>query len=199
MASVSGDGSSLGGAFRAAIKSVSLGKARSSYNAVSPRAQFRKLASTAAGRRALQQAGVGGNARARAAWLGGGRSPSKANATAISRAYGAMRQGGIPEWVKNGKMEITGEVSHGGTDRRERGRDGTAPLRVDLSGGNGPPMNSHDYPDPSIWEAIERAIEEEDDDYLEELIGEELLPADDDLGGYAWGFPGGSYGVAILG
>jgi hypothetical protein len=199
VASTEGQGGSLGGAFRAAIKTVSLGKARTSYTAVSPRAQFRKLASTAAGRRALGQAGVGGTARTRSAWLAGARAPSKANAAAIGRAYGAMRQGGIPEWVKHGKMEITGEVTHGGTDRRDRGSQGTAPLRVELSGGGGPPMNAQDYPDDSIWEAIERAIEEEDDDYLEELIGEELIPADDGVGGYDWGFPGGSYGVVILG
>jgi hypothetical protein len=199
VAEVTGSGGSLGGAFRAAIKSVSLGKARASYTAVSPRAQFRKLASTAAGRRSLEQAGVGGNARTRGAWLAGARSPSKANAAAIGQAYSAMRQGGIPSWVRNGKMEITGDVAHGGTDRRPRGSQGYAPLRVNLSGGNGPPVNSHDYPDPSIWDAIERAIEEEDDDYLDELIGEELIPADDDVGGYDWGFPGGSYGVVILG
>jgi hypothetical protein len=200
VASASGSGSSLGGAFRAAIQAVSLGRARPSYTAVSPQAQFRQLFSSAAGYEALQGAGLEvKQARTMQGWLEGTSAPNRANSSAIRRAYRAMAAGGIPEWVRNGRMEITGEVTHGSADRRDRGREGRAPLRVDLSGGNGPPMDSHDYPDDSIWDAIQRALDEEDDDYLGELVGEELLPADDDLGGYSWGFPGGSYVVTILG
>jgi hypothetical protein len=193
---IRGQGESFAAAFRAAVKAVSLGPARASYRAKSPRAQFRQLERTAAGRRALELAGAGGNRRTRAAWLTGARTPSKANAAAIGRAYGAMQLGGIPEWVRGGKMEIRGRVNHGGRDERDRGAGGSAPLRVNLAGGNGTPHDSGAYPQDSVWDAIRDHLDDDDDD-LGELIGEELLPADDDLGGYSWGFPGGGYTVVI--
>jgi hypothetical protein len=193
---IRGSGDSFAAAFRNAVKSVSLGAARPSYRAKSPRAQFRQLERTAAGRRALEAAGVGGNRRTRGAWLTGTRAPSKANAAAITRAYGAMQRGGIPDWVRNGRMDITGKVNHGGRDERDRGTGGAAPLRVNLSGGNAGPHDQGTYPQDSIWDAIADHLDDDDDD-LDELIGEELLPADDDLGGYSWGFPGGGYTVVI--
>lgn len=196
MPSTSGSGESFAAAFRSAVKAVSFGQARASYRAKSPRAQFRQLERTAAGRRAIELAGVSGNRRTRGAWLTGARSPSKANAAAISRAYGAMQQGGIPQWVRNGRMEVRGKVNHGGRDERDRGAAGSAPLRVNLAGGNTSPNDSGAYPQDSIWDAIADHLDDDDDD-LDELIGEELLPADDDLGGYSWGFPGGGYTVTI--
>jgi hypothetical protein len=197
--SVSGSGSSLGGAFRNAIAAVSL-TPRRSYKAKSPVAQARQLAATRRGSEALRGAGVHATRRTQRAWLTGKRQPNKANRQAIGRAYDAMKNGGVPPWVKNGKMKISGQVSHGGKDVRDRGHGGNAPLLVDLRGGNRPPMNQQDYPAITIWDAVEDAIASgADDDYLDELIGEELLPADDDLGGYSWGFPGGAYSVGISG
>jgi hypothetical protein len=188
----------MGGAFRDAMRKVHLGRARPSYNRVSPAAQFRQLSRSAAGRKALGLSGVSVSDRTARRWLTRQQAPSKANQAAIARAYDAARQGGIPEWVRRGKMRITGEVQHG-ADRRVRGQDGREPLLVDLTGGDKRPVNDQDYPQPTIWDAIEDALDNEDDDYLDELIGEELLPADDDLGGYEWGFPGGAYSVSVSG
>ena len=176
---------------------MSLGTPRRSYKAKNAVPQARQLASTRRGAEALRAAGVHATRRTQRAWLTGKRQPNKANREAIGRAYDAMKNGGIPQWIKHGKMTISGEVSHG-TDVRDRGHGGTAPLLVDLSGGSRSPMNRQDFPANTIWDAIEDGIAEDaDDDYLDELIGEELLPADDDLGGYSWGFPGGGYTVSI--
>jgi hypothetical protein len=105
-----------------------------------------------------------------------------------------MRKGGIPDWVKSGKMHITGRVGYG-PDVRDRGTGTNVPLEVDLSKGQG---RRYIEPGPGThWDAIEEQWEDLDDEDLEDLIGEELIS--EDIGdSYGWDFPGGSYTVAIF-
>jgi hypothetical protein len=175
---------------------VSLGRARPSYTRARPAAQYRQLARTAAGRRALEQAGVSPSARTRARWLDRSQRPAAGNAAGIRRAYDAMRRGGIPEWVKRGEMKISGRVRTG-TDERDRGSQGHAALRVNNNAGNRSRMKQGE-PERTHWEAIEEALEDDaDDDDLDELLGdliaEDIPPSD------AWEFPGGGYTVVISG
>lgn len=185
MPSVTGQGDSFGGAMRSVLSQVSLGRARPSYQARSAAARFRQLNRTEAGRRALSLAGVEPSARTARRWATRQQAPSRRNEAAIARAYLGMRRGGVPDWVKSGRMEITGRVAYG-PDVRERGADGNAPLRVEMQGA------------PLSWPTIEGEIDDLDDDELGELIAEEII--EEDIGsGYPWGFPGGSYSVTVSG
>jgi hypothetical protein len=180
------------------LSQVSLGRARPSYNRVSPAAQFRQLNRSAAGRRSLELAGVSPADRTAKRWLSRAQQPSKANREGIARAYQAAQRGGIPDWFKGGRMEITGRVAYG-PDVRDRGEAGNAPLRVDLSqadqlGGGGTVREDG----RSHWEAVEDLWADMEDDDLEELIAEELI-AEDIGDGYPWGFPGGAYTVTVSG
>lgn len=186
MPNASGHGSSLGAAFIDAVAPLFLGAPRSSYKAKGSRAQFRQLERTAAGRAALEGAGVGGNRRTRAAWLAGVREPNKANQHAIAAAYDALKAGGIPAWVKTASMQITG-VAAIGDDRRDRGNGGYAPLLVQPTHGR--------------WDRIEAAMRRRhpDPDEIEELIINDLIDGDDDLASTTepWEFPGSSYAITL--
>lgn len=196
MAETTGGGGSLAAAFREALSKVSLGRPRESYTAAGWHAQVRQLTGTERGYQAMSEAGVHATRRTLTAWLSEERAPSKANREAISRAYEAMRRGGIPDWVKRGDLEVTGRVKTG-RDDRDRGQAGAAPFRVDLGAGNEPRITLGE-PGRTHWEAIERAIEDgADDDELEELIGD--LIAEDVTPSDLWEFPGSSYGVVITG
>ncbi len=185
MAEVEGTGSTFGGAFRAALGSVHLGHARGSYTRTTPTGQFRQLFGSQRGYEALRNSGLEvRQQRTIQNWLDGTSTPNKANANAIRRAYESMRKGGTPEWVRNGKMEINGQVAYG-QDVRNRG-DGIAPLRVDLSAGSA-----------AGWDRIDGALSSgASDGEIEELVAEELI-AEDVGDSYSWGFPGGSYSVGV--
>lgn len=197
MAEVTGSGGSLAQAFRAAIAQASLGAARPSYRLRSPAAQYRQLSRTRLGRQALEQAGVSPTARTRARWLSHVQRPSRSNTDAIRRAYGAMQHGGIPDWVKRSpEAKISGSVRTG-SDERDRGTEGHAPLLVNLDAGNESRIREGD-PDRTHWDAIEEALARDaDDDELDELLGdliaEDIPPSD------FWEFPGSSYTVVISG
>jgi hypothetical protein len=196
MADVTGSGNSLAAAFRQAIAQASLGGARPSYRLRSPAAQFRQLSRTRLGRQALEQAGVRPAAVTRARWLSHVQRPSRSNTDAIRHAYGAMQQGGIPDWVKRRPAEISGSVRTG-SDERDRGSDEHAPLRVNLGAGNESRIKEGD-PDRTHWDAIEEALARDaDDDELDELLGdliaEDIPPSD------FWEFPGDSYTFVISG
>jgi hypothetical protein len=198
MAETTGSGSSLAAAFRSALAKVSLGRARPSYSASSPLAQYRQLSGTRLGRQSLGSAGLNVSRRTQQRWAAGTQRPGPASRSAISRAYGAMQQGGIPDWVKTGQMKITGQVKTG-DDVRDRGipGSGNVPLQVELKEGNR--SRSHKQGDSRThWEAIEEALDEgADDDDLDELISdvvaEDIPPSD------IWEFPGGGYTVVISG
>jgi hypothetical protein len=201
MPEVTGSGGSLAAAFRDALAKASLGRARPSYRARSPRAQYRQLSRTATGRRALEQAGVTGTRRTQAAWLAGARSPSKANAAAIGRAHEAMRRGGIPDWVKSGEMRVTGRTR---TGRDDRDRGDRNPLRINLDHADDnmpsrPALHTPPAEGDSYWDHFERMLAgEPDDDELEDLISEDLI--EPDIGSSdGWDFPGGAYSVVLAG
>lgn len=186
MPSASGRGGSLGAAFTAALAPLSLGAPRSSYKAKSPRAQFRQLERTAAGRRAMDAAGVGGNRRTRLAWAAGDREPSKANQRAIGEAYAAMQKGGVPEWVKRGTMKIYGVVRIG-QDSRDRGSGRTSALLVSLG------------TERSNWPPVEAALIAGDHDATEAAVITHLIEADLGEQTEPWEFPGSAYTVEIEG
>jgi hypothetical protein len=193
--SVTGTGPSFGAAVRHAFEQASLGKPRPSFNRVSPRAQFRQLQRSAAGRRALAAAGVSVTGRTERSWLTGGRQPAARNRAAIARAYAAMRVGGMPPWVRTGTMSITGRVAYG-PDIRNRGEGGSSPLLIDLKVGN---ETRHIVPGGDThWQEIEEHWRELTDEELEDLIADELI-AEDIGDGYPWGFGGPSYTVTISG
>ena len=185
MPTVSGRGGSLGAAFRDAVRQVSLGAARESYDRVTAVGQFRQLFGSEKGYAALGGAGLDvRQARTFRGWLDGTSQPNKANAAAISKAYRAMQRGGVPGWATDAKMSISGLVG-AGRDVRDRGSGGNAPLRIDLGQGD-------------FRGVAEAAMDDDyDDDDLDDLIGEELVAADvgDTSGG--WSFPGGAYTVSI--
>jgi hypothetical protein len=186
VARVSGSGESFGGAFRDAMRQVSLGAPRASYTRTTTIGQFRQMFETNRGYAAMSAAGLNvKQARTIQGWLEGTSSPNKANSEAIHRAYASLREGGIPAWVKQGTMSITGRVAYG-DDVRDRGSGGQAPLHVDLSAGN--------------WAPVQAALDDDeiDDDDLAELVAEELIA--EDIGeAYEWGFPGGAYSVVVAG
>lgn len=196
MAEVTGSGASLGQAFRNAIGAVSLGGPRPSYTARQPVAQARQLTGTRRGKEAMTAAGVRATPRTVRGWLSGKHQPSKRNREALGRAYGAMQRGGIPDWVKQAELKITGRVQTG-SDVRNRGTEGHAPLRVDMGAFNKPRTYTRGE-EGSIWDAIEEALEEgADDDELEDLISEGI---EADVGGSdGWEFPGGGYTVVFSG
>ena len=185
MPTVSGRGGSLGAAFRDAVRQVSLGAARESYDRVTAVGQFRQLFGSKKGYAALGGAGLDvRQARTFRGWLDGTSQPNKANTTAIHKAYRAMAAGGVPGWAVDAKMSISGQVG-AGRDVRDRGSGGNAPLRIDLGQGD-------------FRGVAEAAMDDGyDDDDLDDLIGEELVEADigDTSGG--WSFPGGAYTVSI--
>ena len=164
---------------------VSLGAGRSSYTRTSTLGKFHQLFETQRGYDAMRAAGLEvKQKRTLENWLDGTSHPNKANTAAINQAYEDMRRGGVPKRAKKGIMSIFGLVAYG-EDVRDRG-NGRSPLRVDLSKGN--------------WGHIEAALDQSDTNGVDwdELIAEELIEKDDNLGdSYPWGFPGGSYSVTI--
>jgi hypothetical protein len=135
------------------------------------------------GRAALEDAGLTAVAGTRRRWFKREQKPGKAYAAVIGAAYEAMRRGRIPPEVKTGKMHITGRVGTG-TDIRDRGSDGNAPLEVDFSHGGAWDRLDKDWADEGILP----------DPDLEMVLSEDLI--EPDIGGSDWWyFPGGSYTV----
>lgn len=198
MAKAESSGSSLGAAFRAAIKQVAE-PPRISYTARSPLAQYKHLGRTARGQAELTHAGLTAAPQTIRRWLTGRQKPGKANAAKISTAYAVLRRGGIPTSVKHGGMTITGRVGTG-RDVRNRGSGGQAPLKINLSAGNWGrieaawqqglfgPLFGEDEEDEEAWGL--------DDEDLEDMISEDLI--EPDIGGSdGWYFPGGGYTVTL--
>lgn len=182
MASAEGRGSSFADAFRDAIRAAG-GGPRKSYTAQSPRARYNHLMRTHTGRDALEQAGLTAAHQTQRRWARGVQNPGKANAAVINAVYETLARGRIPDDVKNGKMRITGRVGTG-SDIRERGSAGNAPLLVDLSEGD--------------WDEVEDALFSDltDDAGLEDMISRDLI--EPDIGGSdSWFFSGGNYKVEL--
>jgi hypothetical protein len=178
MASVQGRARSMAEAFREALRAAGSGP-RKSYTAKSPAARYRHLMSTRTGSEALEQAGLTAAPQTRRRWLGGRQKPGKANASVINGVYEALARGRIPDALKAGKMRVTGRVGTG-SDIRERGRQGNAPLLVDLSNG--------------YWGNIDQAW---DSDIIGDVEFEDMISVDliePDIGGSDnWFFPGSDY------
>ena len=182
MASATGKGDSFGAAFRAALGSAGLGPL-TSYNAKSAAAQYKHLTKTAAGRQALADAGLTAAPQTRRRWLGGRQKPNKANTAVIGEIYAAIARGHrqIPSAIKTRKMHITGRLGTG-SDIRDRGSTGHAPVEVDLSHGDWTRLDQ-------IWDS-----DLVGDFELDDLLSEDLI--EPDIGGSdTWFFPGQSYTV----
>jgi hypothetical protein len=183
MAKATGHGSSIGEALRAALSAAGH-PPRPSYTAKGATAQYKHLMKTEAGRQALDAAGLTAVPQTRRRWaILGNQKPGKANAAKIHAAYESMRRGSFPASVKAGKMEITGRVGTG-TDVRNRGSAGQAPLRIDLSRGNWARI------DGSWWD------DDVDDMDFSEVVGEDLV-GEDLEGSDWWYFPGTSYTITL--
>ena len=186
MADITGAGSSFGGAIRNLLGKVSMGAARGSYTRATTAGQFRQLFGSDRGYKALQDAGLDvKQARTMAGWLDGSTHPNKANTSAINRAYEAMAKGGTPEWVRKGRMEISGQAGTG-RDIRDRGSGGNAPLRIDMSQASA-----------GGWDRVDAAVAEGGDDDVEEVFAEEVIAEDIGDGSDGWAFPGASYIVSV--
>jgi hypothetical protein len=180
MASAEGRGRSMAEAFREGLRAAGAGP-RVSYTAKSPAARYKHLMSTRAGRDALEQAGLPAVRQTRRRWIAGRQKPGRANAAVINAVYEALSYRPIPDALKAGKMRITGRVGTG-SDIRERGRQGNAPLLIDLSNG--------------YWGNIDRAWDDDSvgDVELENMISDDLIIPD--IGGSDnWYFPGSDYKV----
>lgn len=182
MANAEGRGSSFGEAFRASIHAAG-GGPRKSYTAQSATAQYKHLMRTHQGRDALGQAGLGAAQQTQRRWVRGVQKPGRTNASIIHGVYAALARGRIPDSVRNGTMKITGRIGTG-TDIRNRGSGGNAPLLIDLSEGD--------------WGDVEAALNDDlvSDLDLEDIVSEKLI--EPDIGGSdTWFFPGGSYTVSL--
>ena len=182
MASVSGHGSSFGEAFRDALHQAGAEAPRRSYTAKSANAQYKHLMKTERGRAALEDAGLTAAAGTRRRWFKREQKPGKQYAAVIGAAYDALRRGRIPSEVKQGKMHITGKVGTG-TDVRERGSQGNAPLEIDLSRGDWDRLDK-DWADEGILPDFD----------LEAVVSEDLI--EPDIGGSDWWyFPPSSFTI----
>lgn len=181
MASHTGRGDSFAESFRRALTGLSTGRERPSYNRKTVLGQFRQLFATRRGYEALEAAGLEVRQRRTIqGWLEGTSEPNKENSAAIRRAYDAMSRG-IPSWVTQGMMGVSGRVCYG-DDCRDRGTTGSSPLRVDLRAGS--------------WDRVRAALDDAPDRELEDLIADDLIaPSVGDS--YPWSFPGGGYRTLI--
>ena len=160
------------------------GRARlRSYTAKGWHAQVTKLTESQRGYNALADAGVSVTPRTLMGWLSESQEPSKANRTAIARAYDRMAGGWDPANERR-DYRITGTVKIG-RDVRERGARGRAPLLVDGRQGD--------------WESIREAWNagELDSDQAEDLFVSDVIDNDPALSSSSdpFEFPGGSYTI----
>lgn len=140
-----GRGRSLGAALIDLYEQLSGQRRRTSYTASGWHAQLRALTSTRAGRAAADQVGLSPTGRTLLAWLAEQQTPNTANRAKIADAY-RLLQGGFNRAAVQKEIQIKGQVTfvsaNGRRDSRNRGANGTNPLRVDGAGGD--------------WDEIER-------------------------------------------
>ncbi|WP_405773644.1 hypothetical protein [Streptomyces sp. NBC_00859] len=181
-------GDNLGAALNALLRAHGAhpGDRLKSYRAKSWHAQLVQLTSTARGYAALEAAGLTVKPRTLASWLADEEYQVRSSyRTIIARAYEAVATippTPVPQSFKDNQFEIRGVVKTG-ADERDRGADGTAPLRIDGRNGN--------------WDAIETkwlagvlTDEEFEDCFINDVVVEDIGEGTD-----GWEFSGSSYNI----
>lgn len=184
---VSGSGDSLGRALLGALAAAAGGTigVRRSYTAKGWHAQLSKLTSSDRGYQAAERAGLSATARTLKNWLSDPEYPiRRGDREKIAAAYGIMR-GEWPAQVERGQFAIRGEVKIG-SDRRDRGGNGTAAFAIDGREGTWSRMRH-------AWENGET----DDDEEWEDMFVEDVIEADLGESSEPFEFPGGSYTVTI--
>lgn len=176
-----GSGNSLGSALLALARDMGGAPRKSTYTAKTWHAQISRLTATKAGYEAANAVGLDVTERTLKAWLSETVEPNKANKALIAEAY-ERAAGKWPEW-EDSTFRIYGVTEQGG-DVRNRGAEGTSPLRID---GIDASRREWDL-FRAEWESggmTQDDIEEFFGDIIQDAIG----------GSERWGFPGTSYTV----
>lgn len=177
-----GSGNSIGAALLALAAELGGAPRKSTYTAKGWHAQISRLTSTKAGYKAADEVGLDVTERTLKGWLSEAVEPNAKNRALIDRAY--KRAAGLwPGW-EHMTFKIYGDTQQGG-DRRTRGQDGNAPLRID-----GPDAGTRVWAEfQEDWESGEGMSEDDVSDHFADIV-------QDAIGGSEpWQFPGGSYTV----
>ncbi|AJE80380.1 hypothetical protein SLNWT_0004 [Streptomyces albus] len=189
MAGPTGHGSSLGAALNdLLITQVTPRHRLSTYNARHWHAQLSQLTGTRRGHQALADTGLDVTAKTLVNWLSDPEyNIRRGYRDLIHTAYeniAIVPADPIPDRIKNGQYEISGYVTTG-NDRRQRGKPGAAPLRIDG-------MRGDWSRNESLWLAGELT-----DDAFEDHFIDDVIVADIGEGTDGWEFDGSSYSVEL--
>ncbi|MFF8495202.1 hypothetical protein ACF06O_30745 [Streptomyces albidoflavus] len=181
---VKGHGGSLGAALVALLAEMADGTVgvRTSYTAKGWHAQISKLTSSGRGYQAAEKAGLSVKEKTLKAWLADQVTPTRANQDLIAKAYMIMRGRWPSEIEQRREIRISGIVKIG-SDVRERGTKGSAPLAVDGSVGQWSELRR-------MWESGDVAAEAVEAEFILSVIEEDLGESSE-----AWEFPGPRYVV----
>lgn len=159
---------------------------KKSYTATGWHAQISKLTQHSRGAWAADRAGLDVSHTTVVRWLSYAgpedQAPSKENQSKIAEAYGLLAGGIWDPANERRDYRIKGRVKTG-SDDRERGTNGQAPLLIDGRSGN--------------WTRIREAYEtgEITEDEAEEWFISDVIVEDIGDGSDGWEFPGPSYSV----
>jgi hypothetical protein len=177
-----GSGNSIGAALLALAAELGGAPRKSTYTAKGWHAQISRLTATKAGYEAADAVGLDVTPRTLRDWLAERVEPSPKNRALIDRAY--RRAAGLwPGWERM-TFKIWGDTGQGG-DRRTRGSDGNAPLRVE-----GADAGTRVWVEfQEDWESGNGMSEDDVEEHFASIV-------QDAIGGSEpWEFPGSSYTV----
>jgi hypothetical protein len=163
------------------------GGIRRSFGAKGWHAQLSELTKNPQGYKAMEAAGISVTPKTLFKWLSqdGGRddfSPNRQNVEKIQRAYDIRRGAWNPDYERH-QYRIKGIVKIAG-DVRDRGADGTNPLRINGESGDWTRIRDA-YAEGELTE------EDAEEWFIEDVILEDLGDGTD-----GWEFPGSSYSVS---
>ncbi|MGW7067127.1 hypothetical protein ACWGII_14285 [Streptomyces sp. NPDC054855] len=189
MAGPTGRGDCLGAALGDLLRSQVTPRHRlSSYTAKHWHAQLSQLTATHRGQQALTDAGLHVTTKTLLNWLSDSEyNVRRSYLDIIHTAYenvAIVPADPIPDPIKQGQFEISGDVKTG-DDERTRGTRAAAPLRIDGSRGNWDTIEE-------LWLAGELTDDEFEDHFIDDVIVEDIGEGTD-----GWEFPGASYSVEV--
>lgn len=176
-------GRTLGAALLALADESGFYPRRTSYNKTGWHAQLSKLTDSVRGYQALDKAGLDVKPRTLVTWLSDAEYPvRKGYREQINAAYQRLAGGRFPDRWRTKTFAISGRVTMG-TDTRERGSEGHAPLRINGTQG--------------VWDRIETGFRTGrlTTDQLEEYFTEDVIYPDIGPGAEYMDFDGTSYQV----
>jgi hypothetical protein len=183
-----GQGPTLGAALNSLLNAFNLTpKGRlPSYKAKTWHAQLVHLTQTHRGYAALEEAGLNITHATLMKWLADDEyNVRRSYRDLIHRAYetaATIPADPIPQAFKDHQFEIRGIVKTG-ADQRNRGANGSAPLRIDG-------RNGHWTSIEAKWREGELSDAEFEDDFIDFVICDDIGEGTD-----GWDFPGGTYTI----